>query len=79
MATRCFSGAVTGTGNQLVDWTNTTYFPPSDSTSTGGGLDPVGTLSALYVPVAVPEPTSLALIAVAGTGLLARRNRRAQA
>ncbi len=72
-----FSGAVTGTGNQLVDWTNTTYFPPADSTSTGGGLDPTATLSALYT--AVPEPTTGTLMLAGLTGLIARRPKRAAA
>jgi len=71
-----FAANVTGTGNQLVDWTNTTYFPPADSTSTGGGLDPVGTLADLYIPVAVPEPTSCVLAAMAVGTALSRRPRR---
>jgi hypothetical protein len=71
-----FSEEVTGKGSQLVDWTNTTYFPPANATSTEGGLDPVATLAAVYVPVAVPEPTSIGMLGAAALGLMARRRRK---
>lgn len=71
-----FAANVTGTGSELVNWTNTTYFPPADSTSTGGGLDPVATLAALYTPAPVPEPASCTLIAAALGGMLGRRPKR---
>ena len=73
-----FAANVAGSGSELVDWTNTTYFPAADSTSTGGGLDPVATLAGLYTPVtAVPEPATCTLLAATAMGgTLARRPKR---
>jgi hypothetical protein len=72
-----FAPTVTGSGTELTEWTDTTYFPPADSTSTGGGIDPAATVGVLFTarPAAVPEPASLAA-AAAGAGLVARRARR---
>ena len=71
-----FAPTVTGTGSQLVNWQNGTYYKPADYTSHGGGLDPTATLAVLFTaPAPVPEPTTLGLAAVAGVGLLARRRR----
>ncbi len=69
-----FSANVTGSGTQLVDWKNATYFHPADSTSTGGGLDPIAAVSNLYT-TSVPEPTSLALAAMATASMMIRRRR----
>jgi hypothetical protein len=72
-----FSADAKGTGSQLVDWTNTTYFPPANATSSGGGLDPVATIAALYTPLtAVPEPAMCSLLMFAACGILGRRHRR---
>ena len=71
-----FSAVANGSGSQLVDYTNKTYFPSADSTSTGGGLDPVGT-SAVLFSTAVPEPKTLSLAGIAALALLGRRRRKA--
>jgi hypothetical protein len=71
-----FSGAVKAgtTSAQLVDWTD---LPAANSTSTGGGLDPLDTLGALYTQqVAVPEPTTAAMAALAIGGFIVRRPKR---
>ncbi len=70
-----FSGAVSqnDTSAELV---NFAALPAADSTSTGGGLDPVGTLGNVYTLSAVPEPTTGALAALAIGGLVARRPKR---
>jgi len=70
-----FSGVANGVGTQLVDFTDTTFFPDANSTSTQGGLDPVGTSAVLFT-TQVPEPTALTLAGVAAAGLLGRRSRK---
>jgi hypothetical protein len=61
-------------GSQLVNAQN---LPPADSTSTGGGLDPVATLGNLYyISSPVPEPTTGVLALVGLTGMLGRRAKR---
>jgi len=70
-----FSATANGSGTQLVDWNNTTYFPAADSTSTGGGLDPLGVIGLEYQS-AVPEPASVALLTLGIGGLMARRPKR---
>jgi hypothetical protein len=69
-----FSAAVSpsSTSAQLVDYQT---LAQANSTSTGGGLDPLATVGVLYT-AAVPEPTSLGLIGVAAAGLLGRRRNR---
>lgn len=85
-------GDVNASGSNLVNWSNTTYFPgntlnDNDSrdaygnliNTSPGGLDPTGTLAMLYsinAPVSpVPEPSSIAMIAMAAFPLLARRRK----
>ena len=82
-------GDVTGSGSDLIDWTNPNFFPQDtlqDNTnydSTGkkinrspGGLDPTGTLAFLFEgPTAVPEPTALGVMALAA-GVLGFSRRR---
>ena len=71
-----FAPTTTGTGSQLVDWTDPTYYHPTGYTSSGGGLDPTSTLAILFTASpSVPEPATLGLTAVAAAGLLARRRR----
>lgn len=72
-----FAPTVTGTGTQLVNWTNGKYFPEADYTSKGGGLDPTATLAVLFTApsTALPEPATVGVAAVAAVGLLARRRR----
>jgi hypothetical protein len=70
-----FSAVANGTGTELADYTNTTYFPAADSTAAQGGLDPVGTTAVLF-SVAVPEPTTISIAGVAALGLLGRRRRK---
>jgi hypothetical protein len=71
-----FSADANGSGTQLVNWTNSTYFPSADSTSTGGGLDPVGVLGVEYTASAVPEPATASLAVLALGGLIGRRPKR---
>jgi hypothetical protein len=81
-----FAPTVTGSGTELTQWTNATYFPLANETSTGGGLDPAATVGVLFTtaasagqaanPTGVPEPASLGLAAVVCGGLLGRRSRR---
>jgi hypothetical protein len=70
-----FGADVTGTGTELTEYTNTTYFPYETATSTTGGLDPSATTSILFT-TAVPEPTTISLAMLAGAGLLGRRTRK---
>jgi hypothetical protein len=70
-----FSADVTGSGTQLVNWTNSSYYHPADSSSTGGGLDPIAAVSNLYTLSPVPEPTSAAVLMLAGGAMLIRRRR----
>jgi hypothetical protein len=71
-----FSGDIpsTDSGSTLVNWQN---LPEADSTSSGGGLDPVATLGNLYYQTsAVPEPTTGALLLMGVGGFIARRPKR---
>ncbi|HEV7298190.1 MAG TPA: PEP-CTERM sorting domain-containing protein [Tepidisphaeraceae bacterium] len=82
-------GDVTGSGTELVDWTNPNVFPTDtlqDNTNydsngvkinrSPGGLDPTGTLAFLYEsPTAVPEPAAMGIIALAA-GVLGFGRRR---
>jgi hypothetical protein len=71
-----FSGDTpsTDSGAALVNWQN---LPAADSTSTGGGLDPVATLGNLYYQTSsVPEPTTGALLLMGVGGIIARRPKR---
>ena len=59
-----FSATASGSSSALVNYAG---LPPANSTSTGGGLDPLATLGLLYTSTsAVPEPTTALL-----TGLVA--------
>jgi hypothetical protein len=72
------TGSSTGSNNQLVNYNNTSFYHSADSTSTGGGLDPVA-VAVLYNTSPVPEPASASLLLIAAGGILARRpNRRKQ-
>ncbi len=71
-----FATDVTGSGTQLVDWTNTSHFPKI-TTEANGGLDAIGTAAVLFT--AVPEPTTATLAAVGMVGLLNYRPRRRRA
>jgi hypothetical protein len=76
-----FGADVTGSGANLIDFTNTTYFPSNTTSATGtGGID-LATINGLsFTAIAVPEPSTYAL---AGAGvmitavLIHRRRRRA--
>jgi hypothetical protein len=71
-----FATDVTGTGTNLVNWKNTTYFP-SNTAETIGGMDLLGTAAVLYTPqnnnAAIPEPATGALALIWAAGLIARR------
>ena len=70
-----FGGDVTGSGASLADWKNASAYPTNSPDSTGGqGLDLVGASSSLMV-AAVPEPGSLALLALPLLDLPLRRRR----
>ncbi|CAN5507170.1 hypothetical protein BH10PLA1_BH10PLA1_22080 [soil metagenome] len=70
-----FAYDVTGTGNQLLDWTNKNYFPPNTNHVTNG-LDLLS-ITGLIQLNAVPEPASLSLLAFGGGAMLMRRRRKA--
>jgi hypothetical protein len=79
-----FAPDVTGTGDQLLDWTNPTYFPTNtrweNANPLGGGLDPLGISSLLFSTTTsttpLPEPGAASLVMLAGLALLGRRPRR---
>jgi hypothetical protein len=64
------------TSAQLLNTANSAIYPEANSTSTGGGLDPVGAIGVLYTQTAVPEPASASLMILAAGGYLARRPKR---
>jgi hypothetical protein len=71
-----FAPDQTGSGAQLVNWTNSTFFPTNSREGTIAGLDPQAASGTLYA--AIPEPTTGSLM-VAGAGLLlGRRSKRRQ-
>jgi predicted ribosomally synthesized peptide with SipW-like signal peptide len=69
-----FATSVTGSGSELVNWTDTNYFKPANEST--GGLDPDAVSSVLYSSVAVPEPATAGLAALAAGALMFRRPRR---
>ena len=71
-----FSGVQTGSGSELVNYQNASYFDPAGTNANQGGLDPLGTVAVLYQTSSVPEPTSLAAVALLATGFLGRRSRK---
>ena len=63
----------------LANWTNGMYYQQADSTSTGGGIDPVAETAVLYTlnpQTSVPEPTSAVMVTLAIGSLLGRRPKR---
>jgi hypothetical protein len=64
------------TSAELLETSNSAIFPEANSGSTGGGLDPVGAIGALYTQTAVPEPASASLLILTAGGYLARRPKR---
>jgi len=70
-----FAYDVTGTGNQLLDWTNKNYFPPNTNHVTNG-LDLLS-ITGLIELHAVPEPASLSMLGLGAGAMLMRRRRRA--
>jgi hypothetical protein len=67
----------TGSGTQLNDWRNATYYPTNtknDLDDRAGGLDPIGITAVVFGP-AVPEPTGLIALVLPAL-LLGRRRRR---
>lgn len=66
-----FGSDVTGSGDQLVDWNNSVYFP-TNTGSVNGGLDLVA-LNVVYIP----EPGSLTLLAAGAFLVTVRRRRKA--
>ncbi len=75
-----FATDVTGTGTNLVNWKNSTFFPTT-TTEASAGLDLVGTAAVLYTSAqaAIPEPATGTFMLVAATTLLSRRTKRRQA
>jgi hypothetical protein len=73
-----FAPDVTGTGAQLVDWTNTTFFPTNSNSSATGtaGLDPEAGAGVLFT--CIPEPSTATLMTVVAGALLTRRSKRRQ-
>lgn len=69
-----FAADTTGSGSQLVDWNNKSFFPHTTNSTQTGGLDAVGTTAVLYT--AIPEPSTTALAAMAVGALLIRRPKR---
>jgi hypothetical protein len=72
-----FATDVTGTGTNLVNWMNPTFFPKNSAESVAG-LDLVGTAAVLYsnAQAAIPEPATGTLMLMGAAGLLARRSKR---
>ncbi|HOX39720.1 MAG TPA: PEP-CTERM sorting domain-containing protein [Candidatus Brocadiia bacterium] len=66
-----FAPDVTGTGLDLVDWTNATYFP-TNTPETNDGIDLVMTGAVTFV---LPEPSSLALFGLGLIGTILRRRK----
>jgi hypothetical protein len=75
-----FATDVTGSGTELVNWKDTSFFP-SNTPETLAGLDLVGTAAVLYTNAQspIPEPATGTLALVAATGLMARRSKRRRA
>jgi hypothetical protein len=57
-----FGADVTGSGSQLVDYTDSTYFPQATSSTTDGGIDLIGYTGVAFT--AVPEPRAYGLLPV---------------
>ncbi len=70
-----FAYDVTGTGNELLDWTNKNYFP-TNTQHQFGGLDLVS-ITGLIQLNAVPEPAALSMMGLGAFALLRRRRARA--
>ncbi len=70
-----FAYDVTGTGDQLLDWTNKNYFP-TNTPHSEGGLDLLS-ITGLIQLQALPEPAMLSIAGLGLMGLLHRRRRTA--
>lgn len=63
-----FATDVTGSGLDLVDFTNIAFFPTNTQES-AGGLDIVGLGATAFSAVPVPEPSSWAMLGLASMGV----------
>jgi hypothetical protein len=71
-----FAPDVTGTGSQLLDWTNSTFYPTNSNSSANGnaGLDPEAGAGVLFT--CIPEPSTATIMTVVAGALLTRRSKR---
>jgi len=70
-----FAYDVTGTGNQLLDWTNESYFPKNTKHG-NGGLDLLSITGLIETSLcAVPEPAMMSVIGLGALGLMRRKRR----
>jgi hypothetical protein len=71
-----FAPDVTGTGAQLLDWTNTNFYPTNSNSSATGtaGLDPEAGAGVLFT--CIPEPSTATIMTVVAGALLTRRSKR---
>jgi hypothetical protein len=71
-----FAPDTKGSGSQLVDWTNSSFFPTNSNSSATGiaGLDPQAGSGVLFT--CIPEPSTGALLTVVAGAMLTRRSKR---
>ena len=70
-----FSVTITGTQFQEAPRTRASYFA-AQATRTGGSGSKISNVGQIPVPVAIPEPTTLSLLALGAAGAAARAFRR---
>jgi hypothetical protein len=63
-----------GNPNNLLNWSNSTFFPTNTNSITTGGIDPIAVSGVLYA--AIPEPTTASLMMVGAGALLTRRSKK---